>query len=67
MEFSAKVCVLKICAFSCTSVANRQSFLCAYFFLQRLYVLIFEQQVLYVLIGHVHIKMSVFMCFNFRT
>ena len=40
--------VLQICAFSCTYIAKsgRQSFLCAYFFLQRLYVLI----------GHVLIK-----------
>ena len=52
--------MLKICAFSCTYIAKsgRPSFLYA-FFLQRLYVLIFEQQRLYVLIGHVPLKMSV--------
>ena len=50
--------MLKICAFSRIYIAKsgRLCFLCAYFFLQRLYVLIFEQKRLYVLFGHVLIK-----------
>ena len=43
--------MLKICAFSCIYIAKSglQRFLCAYFFLQKLFMLI----------GHVLIKMSV--------
>ena len=47
--------MLKICAFSCIYIAKsgRLNFLCAYFFHQKLYVPIFEQERLYVLMRHV--------------
>ena len=58
MTFNKGMYVLEICAFSCTYIAKfgPQKFLCAYFFVQRLYMHIFERQRLYVLIGHVLIK-----------
>ena len=44
--------------FLCIYVAKsgRLSYLCAYFLLQRLHVIIFEQKWLYVLMGHVLMK-----------
>ena len=58
MVFFESLYVLKMCDISCIYIAKSGylSFLCAYFFLQRLYVLIFEQKRLYVLIKKLNVK-----------